>query len=81
MTQCLNSRIIPPYRKFDAYMQISKTSGALKLIKDYDRLADNLNRIRDLDFGVKAAWTASDNMPSYKGCEPMRTGRHKVHCN
>lgn len=62
-------------------MQISKTSGALRMIREYDRLADKLNKIRDLDFGVKEAWSTSGNPPSYKGCEPMKTGRREVHCD
>lgn len=81
MTQCLLASVIPPYKKFDAYMRANQASGQRKMIERYDRLADALSKLRDLDFGVKEAWSIKDNKPSYKGCEPLKTGHRRVHCN
>lgn len=72
--------MIPPYKKYDAYMRACNTSGALEKIKEYDRMSDVLSKLRDLDFGVSESWTATDE-PRYKGCEPMRGGKEPVHCD
>lgn len=62
------------------YEIVSKRTGYLELIKENDRLIQVLRQTRnDLDFGVKDAWK---NEPvSYKGCEPLITGKLPVHCN
>lgn len=81
MSQCLLAAVIPPYTKLDAYMRASQASGQKDMNDRYDRLANTLSELRDLDFGVKESWTAEDNKPSYKGCEPMKTGHRSVHCD
>lgn len=80
MIECLYAAVIPPYSRFDAYMKANKASGQIEKIREYDRLAEVLHRLRNLDFGVKESWTGGD-APSYKGCEPLKTGRRSVHCH
>lgn len=63
-------------------MRACNASGALKAIKEFDRLADMLSELRDLDFGVSDGWTKEDAAkPRYKGCEPMKQGHEPVRCD
>lgn len=83
VTQCLHTvqlTVIPPYKKFDAYMRACKASGALAMIKQYDQLAEMMHKLRELDFGVVESWNPNEGI-SYKGCEPMKRSRHSVHCD
>lgn len=74
--------MIPPYKKYDAYMRACNASGALRAIKEYDRMTEVLSDLRKLDFGVTEGWTIADaNKPRYKGCEPMKQGKEPVHCD
>lgn len=78
--QCSESATFPRYEKFDAYMKISKTFGALKLIKEYDRLAEIMYEMRELDFGNLESWTVTDK-GYYKGCNPQKNGKNPVVCD
>jgi len=63
-------------------MRACETSGALQMIKDFDHMAETLNQLRGLDFGVTDGWTIEDAAkPRYKGCEPMKQGSHPVVCD
>lgn len=74
--------LIPQYNKYDPYMRACEASGALQMIKDFDRMAESLNQLRGLDFGVTEGWTIKDAAkPRYKGCEPMKQGPEPVICD
>lgn len=72
--------VIPQYTKYDAYMKACNTSGDMRMIQEFDRWADVLNKLRGLDFGVIESWDPS-RRPSFKGCEPLKHGKKPVHCN
>ncbi|CRL07642.1 CLUMA_CG020606, isoform A [Clunio marinus] len=78
MTKCVLSSIYPPYSRFDAYMRAWDSIGKLSMLKEYDRIADVLHELRDIDFGVNPGYKASP--PDYKGCDPMQRGKHPVKC-
>lgn len=74
----INARYID--NSLDVYEKISEQTGYLALIKENNRLIDALLSIRDeIDFDIADTW--KNPSPSYKGCEPLRTSKHSVHCD
>lgn len=76
----VKTAVIPPHKRLDVYMLACKTSGALQMIRDYDRMSESLHSIRGLDFGISETWSPND-APRYKGCEPMKQSNHPVKCD
>lgn len=65
-------------RNFDPYEEVARRTGFLEKIEEFDRLIDTLVDLRSIDFGIVDSW--KNAKPSYKGCEPLKTGKRPVKC-